>query len=145
MKSILARVASWEFKPDQRKSGFELLENSVLELVQGMEGFRGSFILLSRDDANLDIIWKSEKLEKSFADGVSKIATQKLAPFVTDPPKAAHPIKRRLENSVSCINLTQQKSLSPKKYWRPWAATLLLFHKCPRSSEPTCGALISKN
>ncbi len=109
MKSILARVASWEFKPDQRKSGFELLENSVLELVQGTEGFRGSFILLSRDDANLDIIWKSEKLEKSFADGVSKIATQKLAPFVTDPPKAAHHMNSN--NNRSQMRLTEDHKL----------------------------------
>jgi heme-degrading monooxygenase HmoA len=93
LKSILARVASWEFKPDQRKSGFELLENSVLELVRRTEGFRGSLTLLSRDDANLGIIiilWNSEESEKVYADGVFKVTTQNLEPFVTGPPEVTH-------------------------------------------------------
>lgn len=90
---VLARLSTWKFKPDQRKNGFDMLENSVKELVRGTEGFRGSLILLSHDDANLGIVitlWNSEELEKAFADGVSKTVSEKLGPFVIGPPEVTH-------------------------------------------------------
>ena len=90
---VLARLSTWKFKPEQRKSGFDMLENSVSELVRASEGFRGSLILLSQDNADLGTVitlWNSEELEKAFADGVSKIATEKLEPFVTGPPEVTH-------------------------------------------------------
>jgi heme-degrading monooxygenase HmoA len=90
---VFARVASWKFKPDQRKRGLDMLENSVAELVRRTEGFRESLILLSRDDANLSIIitlWNSEEEEKIFAEGVFKKAVQELEPFVMGPPVVTH-------------------------------------------------------
>jgi heme-degrading monooxygenase HmoA len=70
-----------------------MLENSVAELVRRTGGFRGSLILLSRDDANLGIIitlWNSEESEKVYADGVFRITAQNLEPFVTGRPKVTH-------------------------------------------------------
>jgi heme-degrading monooxygenase HmoA len=90
---VLARVSTWRFRPNQRKSGFGMLENSVAELVKGTEGFRGSLVLLSRDDLNLGIIitlWNSEESEEAFANGVSKIVNEKLEPFVIGPPEVTH-------------------------------------------------------
>ena len=90
---VFARVASWKFKHDQRKRGFDVLENSVAELVRRTEGFRGSLILLSREDANLGIVitlWNSEEEEKIFAEDVFKKAVQELEPFVMGPPEVTH-------------------------------------------------------
>lgn len=90
---VFARVASWKFKPDQRKRGLDVLANSVAELVRRTEGFRESLILLSRDDANLGIIitlWNNEESEKIFAEDVFKKAVQELEPFVMGPPEVTH-------------------------------------------------------
>ena len=59
---VFARESSWEFKPNQRKCGFEMLEKSVSKLVREAAGFRGSIILLSLDDPNLGVVvtmWNS--------------------------------------------------------------------------------------
>ena len=90
---VFARVASWKFKPDQRKKGFDMLESSVTELVRRTEGLIQSLILLSHDDPNIGIIitlWNSEEAEKIYADGVFKLTTQNLEPFVTGPPEVTH-------------------------------------------------------
>ena len=90
---VLARVSAWKFKPNQRKTGFDMLEESVSELVRQSEGFRGGLVLLSRDDPNLGIIitlWNSEESEKNFEADVLKVAAQKLEPFVVGPPEVTH-------------------------------------------------------
>jgi heme-degrading monooxygenase HmoA len=90
---VFARVASWRFKPDQRKRGFDMLESSVGELVRRIGGFRESLILLSHDDPNVGIIitlWNSEEAEKVYADNVFKLTTRNLEPFVTGPPEVTH-------------------------------------------------------
>ncbi len=90
---VFARMASWNFKPDKRKGGFALVEDSVSDLIRGTEGFRGRLVLLSHEDPNMGIIitlWNSEESEKAFADRVSKIAIEKLEPFVTGPPEVTH-------------------------------------------------------
>ncbi len=89
---VLARVATWRFKPNQRKTGFDALEKSVTQLFHNSEGFRGSLVLLSREDPDLGIIvtlWNSEELERAFSEGVFQLAIKELKPFVTGPPEIA--------------------------------------------------------
>ena len=86
-------MAIWKFKRGQRAKGFAMVEDTVADLVRKTKGFRGNLTLLSIDDPLSGVVitmWRDEESEKAFAEGVFKLASRKLKPFVVGPPDVKH-------------------------------------------------------
>jgi quinol monooxygenase YgiN len=87
---VLARIATWRFKPGTREAAFLELDNFLNTSTRHTQGFRGYMSMFSTDDPNVAItltLWQDEEALDKSETGVFVETIQKIKDKLDGEPK----------------------------------------------------------